>query len=129
MTQYLSKDAILKAKDVLYEDIEIPEWGGRVRVRGLLGTERDAFEESLHTGKGKQRKVSLFNFRAKLAVRTLVNEEGERIFEDGDYPLLGQKSASGLAKVAETASRLSGLSEQDVEELADELGNGPSDDL
>lgn len=128
MTHFLSKTDIIDADDVQYEEIDVPEWGGRVRVKGLSGTERDSFEESLHTGKGKARRVSLANFRAKLAVRTVVDGDGRRVFEDSDYGLLGAKSASGLAKIAELASRLSGLSEADVEELADEMGNDPSDD-
>ena len=44
---YLTRDAILQATDLTFEDVAVPEWGGVVRVRGLTGTERDAFEASV----------------------------------------------------------------------------------
>lgn len=33
--KYLTADAILAAPDVAEEDVEVPEWGGSVRVKGL----------------------------------------------------------------------------------------------
>ncbi len=43
----LTKDDILGADDLATEDVEVPEWGGCVRVRALTGTERDAFEAAM----------------------------------------------------------------------------------
>ena len=43
----LSKTAILTANDLQTEDVEVPEWGGAVRVRSFTGRERDAFESSM----------------------------------------------------------------------------------
>ena len=58
---YLSRDAILQREDIKTEDVEVPEWGGTVRVRGMSGVERDAFEASLieqprANGSAKRRK-------------------------------------------------------------------------
>ena len=44
---YLSRDTILQREDIKTEDVEVPEWGGTVRVRGMSGVERDAFEAGL----------------------------------------------------------------------------------
>ena len=57
----LSKTAILTANDLQTEDVEVPEWGGAVRVRSFTGRERDAFEASMVRGEGKDRKVDLTN--------------------------------------------------------------------
>ena len=46
----LSKTAILTANDLQTEDVEVPEWGGAVRVRSFTGRERDAFESSMVRG-------------------------------------------------------------------------------
>ena len=46
----LSKTAILCANDLQTEDVEVPEWGGAVRVRSFTGRERDAFEASMVRG-------------------------------------------------------------------------------
>jgi hypothetical protein len=43
----LSKSAILCANDLQTEDVDVPEWGGAVRVRSFTGRELDAFEASI----------------------------------------------------------------------------------
>jgi len=114
----LTRDAILGAEDLPRELVEVPEWGGCVYVRALTGTERDAFEASVVEQRGKSTKMNLRNIRAKLVALTVVDEEGTRLFSDADVKLLGQKSAAALDKLFEVAQRLSGLRDEDVEELA-----------
>ena len=122
----LSKDAILKASDVLQEKVKVPEWAGSVMVRGLTGAQRDAYESSLMIGKGKSRDVNLKNARAKLVVLCVVDEDGRRLFTDADVAALGDKSAAALQRIFDAAQKLSGLSDQDIEELTGE-SNGQSD--
>lgn len=114
---YLTRDQILEANDIPQEEVDVPEWGGTVLVRGLTGEERDDFEGEVVQMRGKETRMNLKNFRAKLVARTIVNEEGERIFSDSDVKALGKKSGLALQRVFEIAQRLSGLSDQDVEEL------------
>lgn len=66
----LSKSAILCANDLQTEDVEVPEWGGAVRVRSFTGRERDAFEASMVRGEGKDRKVDLTNNPLSVAIDT-----------------------------------------------------------
>jgi len=113
----LTKQDILNARDLATEDIDVPEWGGTVRVRTLTGRERDLFEASLTTGEGKKRKVDLANIRAKLVAMCIVDETGAREFEDTEIAALGAKSAAALDRVFSACQRLNGLSSQDVEEL------------
>ena len=113
----LNRDAILKADDLPYEDVHVEEWDGWVRVRTLTGTERDAFEASVVEQRGKSFKVNRHNFRAKLVSLTVVDDEGNRIFTDADVKLLGQKSASAIDKIFGVAQKLSGLDDDDVDEL------------
>ncbi len=114
----LDRDAILQAEDLQYEDVYVEEWGGAVRVRTLTGAERDAFEQSIVEQRGKNTKMNLRNIRAKLVALTVVDEDGQRLFSDKDARLLGEKSASALDKIFDVAQRLSGLRDEDVEELA-----------
>lgn len=111
---YLSKDAILQADDLSYEDVPVPEWGGTVRLRTLTGSERDKFEAGVY-GDGK--KVKLDDFRARLCALCMVDGEGNRLFGDSEVKQLGKKSASGLNRVFEKATHINGFSDQDVEEL------------
>jgi len=118
----LTKQEILAAADLSIEDVEVPEWGGVVRVRALSAAERDRFEDSLMTGRGKKRQFSMMNARAKLVALTVVDEQGKQIFNDQDVAALGAKSAAALSRVFDAAMRLAGLTEDDVEELTENLG-------
>lgn len=119
----LGREDILKAQDIETEIVEVPEWAGSVRVRGLSGQERDEFEASTMVMRGKQMVPDQANFRAKLACRCLVDDQGDPLFSQRDVYALGQKSGAALDRVFTVASRLSGLSEADVEELQ---GNSPA---
>ena len=113
----LSKTAILCANDLQIEDVDVPEWGGSVRVRSFTGRERDAFEASMVRGEGKDRKVDLTNMRARLVGLTVIDEGGQRLFTDEEVDLLGSKSGAALDRVFAIAQKLNGLSGADVEEL------------
>ncbi len=115
---FLSRAAILEAQDILYEDVEVPEWGGWVRVKSLTGSERDEFEGSLFKTSGKIQKVDISDIRAKLVAKSICDEAGARVFTDQDIALLGRKSAAALDRVYSVAQRLSRVSNEDVDELA-----------
>lgn len=121
---YLGRDAILGADDRVTEDVPVPEWGGTVRVIGLTGAERDRMEASV-VGNGK--KMNLTNFRARLCALSIVDENNDRVFSDADVGALGKKSAGALERVFSVAQRLSGLSNDDVEDLAGESEPGQSE--
>jgi hypothetical protein len=126
----LSREEILEAQDLETEIVPVPEWGGDVRVKGLTGEERDSYEAAClqerpsYDAKGKQVRGrtemarNLSNVRAKLVARSIVGEDGERLFTDHDVAVLGKKSAAALERVFDVAARLSRLSDEDVEELA-----------
>lgn len=132
----LSREQILEAQDLEKELVEVPEWGGAVYVRALTGTERDAFEQSMvetrTVRKGRKqetvREMRLQNLRARLCALTICDEDGTRLFNDSDVHALGRKSASALNRVFEVAQRLSGLTDEDVEELAGNSEDGQSGD-
>jgi hypothetical protein len=123
----LTREAILAATDLPKELIDVPEWGGSVWVRGLTGAERDRFENSVIEQKGRDRSLNLRNVRAKLCALCMVDEEGKRLFADSDIQALGQKSAAALSRVFDAAQRLSGLTREDVKELAENLDDAQSD--
>ena len=122
----LSKTEILTANDLQTEDINVPEWGGSVRVRSFTGRERDAFEASMVRGDGKDRKVDLTNMRARLVGLTVIDETGQRLFTDEEADLLGAKSGAALDRVFAVAQKLNGLSGSDVEELTKNSSGVPS---
>lgn len=115
---FLTRDQILQAVDIQTEEVEVPEWGGKVLVRGLTGTERDALEAGMLEikNRGNQR-VNLTNMRAKLVSMSIIDQNGKRLFKDRDIEALGAKSALALNRVFDVAQRLAAMTEEDVEEL------------
>src|SRR5690606_19506049 len=124
----LNREAILAAKDLPRELVEVPEWGGAVYVRALTGAERDQFEASIVEQRGRDVRMAMRNIRAKLVALTVVDEDGQRNFTDDDVAALGGKSAAALDRLFAVAQRLSGLSKEDVEELAKNSESGQSAD-
>lgn len=128
--KYLNKAEILAQDDLKYEDVQVPEWGGAwVRVRTLQANERDRFEASTVERKGKSVTTNLENIRARLCLLCMVDENGDRLFQEEDTFPLGGKSAAALDRIFTVAQRLNGLRDEDVEELAKNFSAGQSDDL
>lgn len=108
------KQIILDADDLAHEDLEVPEWGVTVRIRGLSGTDRDRYEAQQvavrRAGNSAELELRLADYRSKLVVRCLVDPAtDERIFADGDAPALGRKSGLVIDRLFEIARRLSGM--------------------
>jgi hypothetical protein len=126
----LTRESIRSSKDSVLEEVAVPEWGGNLWVKSLNGAQRDAFEGSLvkTSGKGK-RSMTYADIRAKLVAKTACDKDGNLLFTDQDVSWLTLKSASALQRVFEVAQRLSGITEADVSEMADELKNDQPGDL
>lgn len=86
-------------------------------MKGMSGAQRDKWESALIVGRGKKRRVDTANVRAKLVVQTLVWENGERVFMDSDADTVGGWPVRVLNPLYEVAQRLSGVSDEDVDEL------------
>ncbi len=113
----LTKQQLLGATKPPQETVSIPELNGDVIVRGMSGAERDDFEVGLIQGRGKKREVNLKNLRAKLVAYCCINEQGERIFSESDVVGLGDVRADVVNRIYTVAQRLSGISDEDADEL------------
>ena len=78
------------------EVVEVPEWGGAVTVTELTSRERDAWEQSVMEMDLETEEVTskADNARAKLILRTVIDEEGNRMFRDTDLDMLGNRIAA-----------------------------------
>lgn len=111
----LSKSEILGREDLKTEIVEVPEWGGSVKVSTMSGFARDRFESAIAQGDGK---INTKNIRAKLAIATIVGEDGQPLFDEKDIEALGKKSCAALDRVFAVAQRLNLISDKEVEALA-----------
>jgi hypothetical protein len=112
------RDQILGSKP-LTEAVPLPELGDGIEqtVRGMTGSERDAFEASLMEGRGKRRQVSMKNVRAKLVAFCCIEPDGQHTFTEADVEQLGGVRGDLVDRLFTVAQRLSGMSKEDVDEL------------
>ena len=113
----LTKDQILGADDRDSVEVEVPEWGGAVRIAAMTAAERDAFEASMIDGKGKSDAKRLQNFRARFVASCIVDDDGNRLFSDKDIVALGKKSSAPISRLFDDCRKLNGMTDEDVEEL------------
>jgi len=122
----LSKDQIWQVEDTLIVDVHVPEWNGTVRLRGLSGAERDAFEAESVQQVGSDVRVNKRNFRARLIAACAINEDGTPLFDKRDIIHLGQKAAKPLDRLFDECLRLNGMRPDDVKELTENLEEVPN---
>lgn len=110
----LSKDQILAADDLDLLKVHVPEWGGDVFIRVMSVGERDAYENEWV----RKKDTGVDDFRAKFLVRCLVDDKGNRLFDNGDVQRLAAKSAKVVNRVWQAAMEHNNLSDESIEELA-----------
>lgn len=125
IVSYATRDTIFGSQDLVIEELFIPEWNSTVRIRSLTAMERDEFEHSMLDQRGRRTKIDAHNIRAKLAVLCLVDGNGARLFKNEEYLQLGLKNASALSRIYNKSQELSGVTDEDIEELAGEMKSDP----
>ena len=113
----LSLDQIIGKDDRAHKDVDVPEWGGTVRLQTMSSADRDAYEMEAYRA-NKDGKASAFeNVRARLVSLCWVDEKGELVCSRKDVAALGKKSAKVLNRLWDICRDLNGLSQADAEEL------------
>ena len=110
----LSKAAILAAR-LKTETLAVPEWGGEVLVRELTAGERATFEEA--AGNAVKSNSPIRDIRERLALLACVDESGASLFDESDFPALQRTSGAALARVADLAMALSGMTADEDDAL------------
>jgi hypothetical protein len=114
----LTAEQILASRPWPTEEVEVPEWGGSVRVRALSATEIDAFNASIVQQNGKNVVVNRINYRRNLLALSLVNGDGvTRLFTDeAKIVLLGAQPSIILDRLMAVVNRLNAITEEDHED-------------
>lgn len=120
----LTKQSILKAKDLQQTKVEIPEWNGEVYIRAMTGAERDSWEQAIQNKRTTNGTVELAELKARLAVMTVSDKEGNLLFTESDIPELNKKSGAAIDRIWQISHKKSHILPDDVEELR---GNSKSD--
>ena len=126
-TTVLDRAAFFRDTKLPRETVHIAELGGDVIVQGLTGKQRDAFEASCIQTKGSRRTLNLVDSRAKLVMLSVINPDGSRMFQSSDVAQLSAMPAFIVDRLFSVAQRLSGITEQEIEDLGKLLGEGPDE--
>lgn len=128
---FVTPQELLAAKGLDWKPVYLESLKKHVVVVGMTGKDRDAFEASLVSGKGKKRDVKTDNIRAKLAARCIYtappDQGGVRAFTDAQADELGEVRASILSPIFTVAQELSGVSDEDIDELGKDSTETTSD--
>lgn len=106
------REQILSAEEpsLKLAPVPVPEWGTSVYMKGWSGKEREQFEKEF----GDMDDAGP-NVRARVLVRVLMDEAGNRIFTDEDASALGDKLAGPLGRLFGKVMDLSGLRNESME--------------
>lgn len=102
----LTRTQILDAEDIGFQEVEVPDWGGVVRLRTLTGEEAVKFAETTKDKPGES--------SALLLSLVCVDEDGERIFTPADITALTRKSMRPILLLQKVAMQMNGLAEEEV---------------
>lgn len=108
----LNGEQILAADDSTFEDVDVPEWGGAVRVRVLGALERRDFEKRY----GQLKDNPDVDERTLLVGACLVGEDGKPLFTADQLKALAQKSNVPIIRLLAVCQRLNRIG--DWEEAA-----------
>ena len=132
---FLTKEMLLEQKDALaMEKVELKNSKGELRgfvfVREMTAKEKNTWELSLTKklprigNKQQETEMNLEDYRAKLAICTLCDEQGVRLFDmkPNVIATLSEKlSASNMERIADVASALNKITKEDQDELVKNL--------
>lgn len=102
----LSRDSILKAQDVQTRDIEVPEWGGSIRVRTMTVAERLEFVRRVSDPKDTH------SAAAWLLAELSVDANGARLFQPEDVVELEKRNFRAVESVVSVIIELNGMAAQ-----------------
>lgn len=104
------------------EAVQLPEFGEGVSiwVHGMTAKERGEFERQFQRRDGKTRPDRVQEFRERLLIATCRDDDGKHLFTLEDIKQLSQQRVTVVDRVVNAARKLTGLGDNDVDEL---LGN------
>ena len=108
----LGKDAIFGITDLEYTELDVPEWGGTIRLQSLTGADANAI------GAMSQKDVFTSDALVRLVIMSVVDAEGNKVFTDDNRDELNKRNAQVLIRIGQAALKLNGLSKEAIEDAA-----------
>lgn len=110
----LTKEQILEADDRPAEVIEVPEWGGEVRIRPMMQLDQAKFQREIEQAE-KSNRLSVLH--EKIVTKSIVDDDGQQMFDDSEIGKLSERSSAAMNRVVTACLRLNRTTKEDVEDL------------
>ena len=97
------------SSDLAFEDVDVPEWGGQIRIQGLSGNAATEFVDA--QTKDNQKEAAY-----KIVWMTAITEDGSRVFgadEKKAIAFLKTKSFKVILRLQQAALRVNGLADDE----------------
>lgn len=124
----LNREMILSAGDLRHEKVEMPEWGGHVYVSSVSAADWMDFQDAAIKGKEDQGQSNTAPWVGRMLVRTIVDEQGQRLFADEDAPILMRKPLTVINRLYRAADRLNDFSGRGLKEAEKNSEEGAGED-
>lgn len=106
----LTKEQIVAAEDRRYVEVEVPEWGGKVRLGTMSASARDDYDRILM--RMREKSADAIDIRAPMVAVCLVDAAGEPLFPLDERAALARKSGPVIVRLFNECLRLNGMSEE-----------------
>lgn len=119
---FLTLDQILDAEDLATEEVEVPEWSGKVLCRELSALDAEELAVMWTRWQKEHPEMRGFPpaFRAEICARGIVHPEThEPLFKKDQIEKLARKNGAALDRIYPIIQRLSGMGEKKEEEKAE----------
>ena len=133
----LTRNQILEAKDIKTKDIEVPEWGGTIRIKQLSAKEynditmnmvniRKMAAKQLSSKKNSDEnledainEMAIKNQKILLIIKSIVDENMKPLFTEADMELLYQKNTNVIDKIIAEIEEFNAVSSEDAKKNLD----------
>lgn len=133
----LNRNQILEAKDIKTKDIEVPEWGGTIRIKQLSAKEynditmnmvniRKMAAKQLSSRKNANEnledainELAIKNQKILLLIKSIVDENMKPLFTEADMELLYQKNANVIDRIIAEIEEFNSVSTEDAKKNLD----------
>lgn len=111
----LSIDEMLAPQDIEFMELDVPQWGGTIRLGSLPA---DSMMEWVESADGPAKKTAAI----RLIIKSLVDAEGNRIGDESKHlAAFKKRSASVLNEIAGKILELNKLNKEDQEKTKNAL--------
>lgn len=114
----LTKGQILAVEDRKFAIVNVPEWGGDVRIGTMSASARDEYDRIIMRMRDKS--SDAIDIRAPMVAACLVDENGEPLFSPDERVALGRKSGPVMVRLFNECLKLNGMGEDAKEQAKGE---------